>query len=535
MTTHAKLNKDHTSPEQTVQRRIAREPAFVSRVLGDDGDDIDHAAPPVSMPDLSSNNFSNNQRLRHSDGSVGNQQTPTGGKILRSVYEPIAIPTPTISRQATSGQVTSDQVTSDQVTSDQPMPEMTRITASELTNTPSQTMSPTIARHPHQNVPLQKERIYRSMLPGGMGFVYQPFTILRQTSSQPASLQTGGHTYIQRDGTDDTQDYDKREADVIIKFNFAGSGDAMWETHRAENIKTNEDESVEEAQQRKRGRNIYYGKNVPFIYYKEKVTQENLGGGVVQQQVTKHVYEYAGPMSMGGTFDKGKNSTDNNLAHAKGQLSGIMKDLSEKTVTVLIKGFSRGAATATEFANWVNSTYGDSEDLEVNVHVVAIDPVPGPEQNRPTNIDVDGLRGSTWVLPVTSGHNALWAFTPQFVSGTDRVIIIYGPKAGHMFGLNGELIWNGQVIKGMRLGTLPKGLYVAKAEEKTVKQKQMYGTVTENIAIIQPIRTWAQWQQINMTRMKKSESRHTYIEMIAKSMLPEVQNDDAYDENTPLL
>ena len=77
--------------------------------------------------------------------------------------------------------------------------------------------------------------------------------------------------------------------------------------------------------------------------------------------------------------DEGKNSTERNLADAKIEMQLAMNAIlmakargADPSMEVNIKGFSRGAATATVFANWIKENYPD-----VPVNLVAIDPVHG--------------------------------------------------------------------------------------------------------------------------------------------------------------
>ena len=268
----------------------------------------------------------------------------------------------------------------------------------------------------------------------------------------------------------------------ILKFNFAGSGEEMWKTHKDKYKSADKDFGSQDSD--------YAGKK----YKKEKQT---IGGH-------KTVFEYAGPIktTLGkkGIVDEGENSTERNLADAKIEMQLAMNAIlmakargADPSIEVNIKGFSRGAATATVFANWIKENYPD-----VPVNLVAIDPVHGTgswdEKTKGTRMgkmdteqDLSAIDNSTYVLPIASGH---WGknFTPQRVFNYTRIIIMYGPNVKHSMGMGGNtgsvLTYNGQPIKGTKLGTLPPGLLVADS------------TDPENIPI-QRINTLEQWESVS--------------------------------------
>ena len=260
------------------------------------------------------------------------------------------------------------------------------------------------------------------------------------------------------------------ENNNIIKFNFAGSGEEAWKTHKIGKKKDYRKEGLDYGERQ----NDFYGRK----FKKEK---ETIGGH-------KTVFEYAGPMTswMGkkGILDKsglGDNSTEENLADAKSEMIEVMSAVLaaklrglDQTVEVDIKGFSRGAATATVFANWIKATYP-----EVPINLVAIDPVhgtgsweEGSEGEKDMGYmdheqDLSAIDNSTYVLPITSGHGwtSQGAFRPQKVFNYSRIIIMYGPNVKHSMAMGGKtgsvLTYNGEPIKGTKLGTLPQGLFVA--------------------------------------------------------------------------
>jgi hypothetical protein len=254
----------------------------------------------------------------------------------------------------------------------------------------------------------------------------------------------------------------------ILKFNFAGSGEKSWKTHKEKYQKEGLDRGTKDEKIAKREK-----------YIKEKEATD--------QAANKTVVEYAGPIAKDlyvakGLSDSGANSTEKNLEDAKLEfLKAYSRILvtPDSTIEVNIKGFSRGAATATTFAKWIKSEFG----AKVKVNLVAIDPVHGSgtwEKGKgkllglfgndmakmDSSADLEGIDNSTYVFPIRSGHT--WtgaAFTPQLLSNYTRIIILYGPKAKHSWGMGGKtgstLTWNGKPIKGMKLGTLPPGLLVA--------------------------------------------------------------------------
>jgi hypothetical protein len=246
----------------------------------------------------------------------------------------------------------------------------------------------------------------------------------------------------------------------VLKFNFAGSGEKEWKTHKPDYRKAN----------------LNKGAKSP-------------GGGekYEKQKLDKLVFEYAGPIAKTlrkkGIQDKGENSTAKNLENAQAEFKKVWAEMEitkgegkPASLEVEIKGFSRGAATANVFAKWIKETYAD-----VTVNLVSIDPVHGTgswdNSKKGTmglmdsEVDLVKIDNSTYVVPMQSGHWGSY-FTPQKISNYSRILIMYGPNAKHSMGMGGltgsVLTWNGQPIKGMKLGDLPKGLLVADSSNKAV-------------------------------------------------------------------
>ena len=290
----------------------------------------------------------------------------------------------------------------------------------------------------------------------------------------------------------------------ILKFNFAGSGEKSWKTHKEKYQKEGLDRGTKDEKIAKREK-----------YIKEKEATD--------LAANKTVVEYAGPIAKDfgvakGLSDSGENSTKKNLEDAKSEFKKAYERIStiqDSTIEVNIKGFSRGAATATTFAKWIKSEYGS----KVEVNLVAIDPVHGSgtwDEGKGTTLgkdmalmdssaDLETIDNSTYVCPIQSGHTWLGsAFTPQKLSNYTRILILYGPKAKHSWGMGGNtgstLTWNGKPIKGMKLGTLPPGLLVADSTDP-------------NNMVIEHITSIGQWNALKpRIRAYSKESRDIVIE-----------------------
>ena len=266
-----------------------------------------------------------------------------------------------------------------------------------------------------------------------------------------------------------------------LKFNFAGSGESVWKTHREKNDKD--------------GKRIEGFKDVEHMsggkkMHKEKENKEELG-------TRKLVFEYAGPIEkvLGvvapGAYDSGNNSTAKNLEDALETLEDSLHKLSNFVnndtfvVKMDIKGFSRGAATASKFAALAKaSKWG--KNLDINL--LLIDPVDGHKISAEMDSEVDVSKvydgekpdttGTTLMMPLKSGWESLtYTFTPQKIMGYQRLIIITGTKAKHSFGLGEDeestLHWNGKKVKGMQLTKLPKGMFTVNSDEQPLTIKQL--------------------------------------------------------------
>jgi hypothetical protein len=266
-----------------------------------------------------------------------------------------------------------------------------------------------------------------------------------------------------------------------IKFNFAGSGEEVWKTHKAK---------YDMGGERKKGfedaDHMYDGDKM--IHHKEYLDGRSM------------VIEYAGPiekigigkLSKLGTLDSGKNSTAKNLADAKKLLDDELCNLAallksnDFKLDIDIKGFSRGAASASTFAKWAKGL--DRWGKNLNVNLVLIDPVDGHKASAEMEKEVDVSKvhdpelpdttGTTLMMPIKSGH---WfgIFTPQKIKGYQRLILIYGSKAKHSYGLGEDdestLHWNGEPTKGMGLSKLPKGLFIVNSDIQPLKIIQIKG------------------------------------------------------------
>jgi hypothetical protein len=262
----------------------------------------------------------------------------------------------------------------------------------------------------------------------------------------------------------------------ILKFNFAGSGEETWKTRKAGRIGDHHkpDKKGTEKQQMPGAEHTSGG----VKYSKEKAIPDG----------TKKVFEYAGPLVAAGAIDSGSNSTVANLADAKQEFTRNMQNYikdptsapAREVVQINIKGFSRGAATASVFASWIKGT--EYKDF-VRVNLVLFDPVHGGSMSHmPGEQDVssvydenapDSTSGTTCLMPIKSGRERYTAggFASQKISGYQRLIIVYGPDAKHSYGrAPGELKYNNEEIQGMELSTLPKGLFVVNTADGIIKQ-----------------------------------------------------------------
>jgi hypothetical protein len=264
----------------------------------------------------------------------------------------------------------------------------------------------------------------------------------------------------------------------ILKFIFAGSGQEAWPTPEKEYAKSDKEPM-------RIVKHMYGGKK----YSKEKHTQEK----------EELVFEYAGPLGeflmKSGARDSGENSTVANLNDAQMEFDKYMVEYCGKAKTtkleavqIKIKGFSRGAATASVFAKGIKMSR--FRHL-VHVNLVLIDPVHGTGMVggglMPSEVDVGGIydeknapdtSGTTYLMPITSDHPSDW-FTPQMIRGYQRIIIAYGSGVKHSFGL-GESYKSTLTIgvehhlraqvKGMKLSTLPKGLFVVNTADMEIVQ-----------------------------------------------------------------
>ena len=151
----------------------------------------------------------------------------------------------------------------------------------------------------------------------------------------------------------------------------------------------------------------------------------------------------------------------------------------------------------------------------MDVNLVLIDPVRGTgsvaKGLMPSEQDVSGVydeenapdtSGTTYLMPIESGYSSNY-FTPQKISGYQRLIIGYGPGIKHSFGLgeseDSTLKYNGQPVKGMKLSTLPKGLFVVNAADM-------------NIVKVPNMETWkSDFEDLVLGKANKKEKRDVVI------------------------
>ena len=279
----------------------------------------------------------------------------------------------------------------------------------------------------------------------------------------------------------------------ILKFNFAGSGQEQWGTHA-------------EWAQKAVGKTVELN---PAEHASGGLKYQNIkrSGKKNRPQRDKVVFEYAGPKTWltGETLDVGGNNTTANLEDAKTEFNNYMAWVvarrPNEIVQINIKGFSRGGATASVFASWIKTTeYKDN----VAVNAVIIDPVPGRgpsgeqllygdmpmeqdmsnvyEEDKDARKEEQGLKtGTTVVMTVKSNTPSILgqAFTPQKILGAQRVIIAYGKNAQHYFGIgetaSRRVKYDGVLaLKGMKLSTIPEGLYVVNVDDMNLQRVTTY-------------------------------------------------------------
>jgi hypothetical protein len=349
-----------------------------------------------------------------------------------------------------------------------------------------------------------------------------------------------------------------------IKFNFAGSGEKTWKTHKekyrkgrpssrlgrlAENVahftgyrKIKENEKIKGFEKKE---HIFGGKKM----VKEKENKEQKGTKSMVVEYAGPISKFGiGPISKLGLFDSGKNSTEKNLKDAQETLKTLLTQISTELpkdfkIAIDIKGFSRGAATASTFAAWAKKSEW-SKNLDIRL--LLIDTVDGGKfsakmQNNEDvtdvydekEIDKDGkdkdgkdedrkdTTGTTLMMPIQSGH---WgsSFTPQKIKGYQRLIIIYGSKAKHSFALGesnkSTLFYGKDAYKGMKLTTLPKGLYVVNSNDQPLRLTKV--TYMDSWRSI--------WKPIILGKANKKEERDKVIENLeielAKYMIDQGTN-----------
>jgi hypothetical protein len=168
------------------------------------------------------------------------------------------------------------------------------------------------------------------------------------------------------------------------------------------------------------------------------------------------------------------------------EISNSLRDVENWVVQIDIKGFSRGAATASVFAAWIKKSHWKDK---VDINLVLFDPVHGSglfaEGLQPAEVDVSAVEekkgndestfaGGTVIIPVKSGYTMYGAgFTPQKIKGNQRLIIAYGAGSKHSFGQGqteeDKLKYNNKTIKGMDLGReLPKGLFIVNSSDMKI-------------------------------------------------------------------
>lgn len=380
--------------------------------------------------------------------------------------------------------------------------------------------------------PIQTKPMFRGLSQELTGDRQQPGEELLLTSNKGISPEMRSEQRVMRMIRDEGVEYDSERTEAnfdelkkhgegikvpqrIIKFNFAGSGEEQWKTRKEKyrDYKKDKQKTIPEAE----GDEKHQSGGLKYVSRAESPDR------------TRMVVEYAGPQGqIAGLFpgirDSGGNETTKNLKDAKETLRKYVikhtKTASGRSlladsrpsvprpdntphITVNIKGFSRGAATASVFAHWIKQEFIYKNLVDVNL--VLIDPVQGTgfhkrgvgEGSMPKTQDVSSVydakasvaTGATLVLPVRSGHGGKLyepasGFNPQHVYGYQRIVIEYGEGVKHSWGM-GESekstlkyqdkgAKESRKIKGMKFSTLPPGLFVVSSIDMQIKQVTSY-------------------------------------------------------------
>lgn len=255
----------------------------------------------------------------------------------------------------------------------------------------------------------------------------------------------------------------------ILEFFFAGSGYEAWPSHldikyskgylygEYEKIRGDKKINVNNQQRNMKGEPITGMDPKQKVYERRKTPK-------------KIAISYGGPLAMGGSSDSGPNSTHNNLKHAMkymGKHCALLIENQSITTNnplqVNIESHSRGAATASDFADLMKTIYGNFVRLTVVLH----DPVPGPQSYRPYEINLSGIHDTTWILPVDAGYGN-FGFRPQIVNGASRLLVSISPQK-HSTGLTRFLRFQNNEVTGTSFAALNRGLFYVNENNEIIR------------------------------------------------------------------
>jgi hypothetical protein len=246
-----------------------------------------------------------------------------------------------------------------------------------------------------------------------------------------------------------------------LKVTVAGSGDAVWKTHRnrEQEMKKKGWQQVESPDGVKGG-----------TRKRTKVPTEaefRAGDVVVDRELS-----FSGPMGLHGAKDSGSNSIKKLIRYVPARVEAavaVIRRESRFPIHILLRAHSRGAVAGSHIANALAGMgLRDYTGNLVKIEVVLFDPVPGPgHAKRFEKIELNPNIGqSTVVYSVKSGYSAF--FDPAQILRARRIIITGEP---HSAGIQHGFQYNGARYTGSDLTSLETGVYVEQADQPGVLLK----------------------------------------------------------------
>lgn len=228
-----------------------------------------------------------------------------------------------------------------------------------------------------------------------------------------------------------TEAFLSKHADgTVLKIEMAGSGFERWITSK--------DKKADKMS----------GKGISFIRQKDGKDQKG----------KKYTYTRSGPQPLSGLSDSGDNSIKNNVKETLSYIKNKVEStgIAQKPVLILIKGHSRNAVAAGQVANELAKWLAEEGLRNIDVELVAFDPVPGPmHEGEDVDIEISSSVKSTVVYSYHTQYPVL--FNPQIVRGAGRVIIADGK---HDAGIEKGFNYLGKNYHGSTLNDLPEGVYL---------------------------------------------------------------------------